>query len=227
MNKNDRLYKTIIIKEIKEEVKGFKTFVFEEGHHIHYKAGQYLTLVQNSREGEEVRRSYSITSSPVLDEPLSIGVKRVENGFFSRQLIDNAKPGDELVTIGSGGFFVLPDDIQQYHQVFFFAAGSGITPVYSLLKTGLHLHPQLSFVLIYSNASAGKTVFLSPLQELQKLFPHRFHLELLFSDSANLFKARLHRDLILESVYQLAVRNRNSMLFVSPFPLILHCKSAI
>lgn len=81
MNK-DGLYKTVRIRHIKEEVKGFKSFVFEEGHHIHYKAGQYLTLVQNSQEGEEVRRSYSITSSPVLNEPLTFGVKRIENGFF-------------------------------------------------------------------------------------------------------------------------------------------------
>jgi len=67
------LYKTIRIKEIREEVKGFKTFVFEDGHNISYKPGQYLTLVA-LQDGEEVRRSYSITSSPYLDEPLSIGV---------------------------------------------------------------------------------------------------------------------------------------------------------
>ncbi|MFN2440901.1 MAG: FAD-binding oxidoreductase, partial [Chitinophagaceae bacterium] len=63
--------------------------------------------MQNSQNGEEVRRSYSITSSPELSEPLSIGVKRIENGFFSRQLIDGAKPGDKLRTTGSGGLYIL------------------------------------------------------------------------------------------------------------------------
>jgi len=213
MKKDDDLYKTIIIREIKEEVKGFKTFVFEEEQSISYKAGQYLTLIQNSQDGAEVRRSYSITSSPELKEPLSIGVKRVENGFFSRQLIDNVKPGDELRTTGSGGLFILPGDIQNFQQLFFFAAGSGITPVYSIVKTVLYAHPHLSLVIIYSNASPAKTVFLKPLEELHKLFPLRFHLEFLFSDTANLFKARLHRELIFEFLNQFSGRDKNAILF--------------
>lgn len=212
ITKAEGLYKTIRIHEINEEAIGFKTFVFEEGHNILYKAGQYLTLV-HKQGSEEVRRSYSITSSPALNEPLSIGVKRVENGFFSRQLIDTAKPGDVLQTIGSGGFFVLPDDVENYGQLFFFAAGSGITPVYSLLKTALHAHPHLSLILIYSNASAAKTVFLIQLQELQKLFPQRFHLKLLFSNSIHLAKARLHRDMILKLLDQLSVKDVNAILF--------------
>ncbi len=101
---NHDLSKAIRIKQIKEEVKGFKSFVFEENHTISYKAGQYLTLLQTSPDGVEVRRSYSITSSPVLNEPLSIGVKRIENGFFSRQLIDVAKAGDKLQRLAVAGF---------------------------------------------------------------------------------------------------------------------------
>ena len=133
----DSLYKTLRIHSIHEEINGFKTFTFEEGHGINYKSGQYITFVQQVA-GKEVRRSYSITSSPQLNEPLTIGVKRVENGLFSRQLIDHAKPGDEWITTGAGGLFVLPDDVRNYHQVFFLAAGSGITPIFSLIKTVLH-----------------------------------------------------------------------------------------
>ena len=102
----DSLYRTIRIKSINEEIKGFKTFTFEEGHGIQYKSGQYITLVQMVA-GEEVRRSYSMISSPELNEPLTIGVKRVENGLFSRQLIDHAKTGDEWTTTGAGGLFVV------------------------------------------------------------------------------------------------------------------------
>src|SRR5689334_9796375 len=116
MTDDNGLYKTLHIKNIKEEVKDFKTFSFAEN--IIYKAGQYLTFVYHSHD-EEVRRSYSITSSPVLNEPLSIGVKRIENGLFSRKLIDSAKNNDELISIGAGGLFVLPDDIAHYKQVFF------------------------------------------------------------------------------------------------------------
>jgi ring-1,2-phenylacetyl-CoA epoxidase subunit PaaE len=189
------LYKTLRIQNIKEEVKDFKTFSFAEN--IPYKAGQYLTFVYHSHN-EEVRRSYSITSSPVLNEPLSIGVKRIENGLFSRKLIDNAVVNDELITIGAGGLFVLPDDIENYKQVFFFAAGSGITPIYSLIKTILHTHATISVVLIYSNASPEKTVFLYELKLLEQKFAQRFYTRFLFSNILDLSKARLHRNLIID-----------------------------
>src|SRR4051812_26939185 len=101
------LYKIIRIKHITEHIKDFKIISFEDDHNIKFKAGQYLTLVRYTHN-EEIRRSYSITSSPVLNEPLSIGVKRVENGFFSRLLVDSAVAGEELLTIGSGGLFILP-----------------------------------------------------------------------------------------------------------------------
>jgi ring-1,2-phenylacetyl-CoA epoxidase subunit PaaE len=191
------LFKTIRIKAIQEEVKDFKTFTFEEGHAIEYKSGQYLTLVTSSNN-EEIRRSYSITSSPVIKEALSIGVKRVENGLISRLLIDNAKPGDELITTGAGGFFVLPANMEDFKQIFFFAAGSGITPIISLLKTTVYTYPDVSVVLIYSNASPAKAVFFKELMALKEAFSGRFHLEFLFSNSANLAKARLHRDLLLQ-----------------------------
>jgi ferredoxin-NADP reductase len=206
------LYKTIRIQSINEEVKGFKTFVFEDEHDIRYKAGQYITLVQQVA-GEEVRRSYSITSSPQLNEPLTIGVKRVENGLFSRQLIDHAKPGDKWTTTGAGGLFVLPDNIQDYHQVFFFAAGSGITPIYSLIKTILHCYPHLSVVLIYSNALPEKTVFYQALQQLAEKFKERFILEFLYSTNPKLEKARLYRELLLELTDKLSVTEKGKTLF--------------
>lgn len=208
----DDIYKRIRIQEIKEEAEGFKTFAFEEGHGIEYKSGQYLTLIKYGGD-EELRRSYSITSSPGLGEPLSIGVKRVENGIFSRELIDKTMPGDEIITTGSGGLFILPDDIERHQQLFFFAAGSGITPIYSLIKTALYFHPHLSLVLVYSNASAGKAVFLHELKTLQQLFPHRFHLETLFSSSPELVKARLHRDMISGLLNELAIADRSAILF--------------
>src|SRR5688500_14923459 len=102
-------FHTIRICAIIEPLPGFKTISFEEGHGIPFKAGQYLTLLHP--KDESIRRSYSITTAPVLQEPLTIGVKRIANGLFSRWLADEAVPGDVLQTIGSGGLFVLPDNI--------------------------------------------------------------------------------------------------------------------
>ena len=213
MNEDGSLYKKIRIREIKEEVKDFKVFVFEDEHNIKYQSGQYLTLISYHNQ-TEVRRSYSITSSPALSEALSIGVKRVANGFFSRQLIDHTKEGDDILTIGSGGLFILPDDIQNYKQLFFFAAGSGITPIYSLIKTALHIFEHVSIVLVYSNASEEKTAFLKELKQLQQRFQHRFRVEWLFSNSADLSRARLHRDLIVELISTLKKENNSTLFYI-------------
>jgi len=206
------LFKTIRVKQIIEEVKDFKRFVFEDGHGISYEAGQYLTLVRNSNE-EEVRRSYSFTSGPALNEPLSIGVKRVENGILSRILIDTIQEGDELTTIGAGGFFTLPHNLDHYSEVFFFAAGSGITPIYSLIKTLLHQYPHSKVVLIYSNASAAKTVFYHQLNQLQESYSRQFKVEFLFSNSQYLSKARLHRDLLIELISKYSDSSQEKILF--------------
>jgi ferredoxin-NADP reductase len=190
-------YQPLTITHIQEEVPGVKIFTLQtaDGNPLPYKAGQYLTLVHHSAHGE-VRRSYSITSSPALEEPLMIGVKRIENGLFSRMLIDTARVGDKLLTIGAAGLFTLPESADSIEQVFFLAAGSGITPIYSLLKTLLHTRPDLSAVLLYSNSSPERTMFLKPLQQLATDFPDRLHIEFIFSNSPDLGRARLHKDLL-------------------------------
>ncbi|WP_299703952.1 ferredoxin--NADP reductase [uncultured Pontibacter sp.] len=190
-------YHTLTITHIKEEVPGVKIFTLqpEDNKPLPYKAGQYLTLVHHSPHGE-VRRSYSITSSPVLIEPLMIGVKRIENGLFSRMLVDNARVGDKLTSAGVAGLFTIPEETTSVKQIFFLAAGSGITPIYSLLKTLLHAHPELSAVLLYSNSSPKRAMFLEPLQQLAIDFPDRLHVEFIFSNSADLSRARLHKDLL-------------------------------
>jgi len=205
-------YKPVIIEQIHKEVEDFKIFTFQQGHGIQYKAGQYITFVKQTTH-EAIRRSYSIVSSPLLNEPLAIGVKRIENGAFSRELIDHAKIGDRLLTIGAGGFFTLPDDTSNIRQIFFLAAGSGITPVYSLLKTVLHVHQQINIVLIYSNPSPSKTVFFEQLNELMEVFPVRFKLHFLFSNSADLLTARLNRELLLQLTSSYSICSFEQTLF--------------
>ncbi len=202
----DTMYKALIIGQIKEEVQGVKTFSFEgeEAESMRYAAGQYLTLVLPHRS-EEIRRSYSITSSPVLSEPLTIGVRRIENGVFSRYLYDQARVGDTVLTTGAAGFFTLPAELAQVRQLFFFAAGSGITPILSLMKTALYSNPEVRVVLVYSNTAPVATIFLPELQQLERDFKDRLHIEFLYSVSADLARARLHKDLLMSLVKQFAV----------------------
>ena len=156
-------------------------FEDSEAASIDYKSGQFLTFVFPKENGGQDRRSYSISSAPVLHEPLQVTVRRVPNGIYSRWFIDHAKEGDALQTTGATGFFVLPDDMRAYDQLIFFAAGSGITPVFSLIKTVLNSHTHVKIVLLYSNAAAATTIFWDELHALQHKFPLRLTIEFLFS----------------------------------------------
>jgi ferredoxin-NADP reductase len=195
---HEELYKKLIITEIKKETDDVTLFYFDDVARtaIPFKAGQYLTFAFEEH-GKEARRSYSIAASPVLEEPLSVGIQRISNGNFSRKLFDYAKVGDSLLTTGAGGVFTLPSDIHSYKQLYFFAAGSGIIPIYSLIKTVLFSHPGIEVILIYSNRSLEKTLFYESLRDLKNIFPANLHIEFLFSNTANLLKARLHGELIL------------------------------
>ena len=175
-------HKKLTISEIRQETNEVGLFYFDESSakNIHFKAGQYLTFIFEDGE-KESRRSYSIASSPVLMESLYVGIKRIPNGNFSRMLFDYAKPGDILRTSGAAGVFTLPDDINRYRQFFFFAAGSGIIPVFSLIKTLLLSYPSINLVLVYSNRSVAKAVFYDELNGLQSKYPGNLHIEFLFS----------------------------------------------
>lgn len=197
MPEQDLPYEALVIHKIITETPDAKTFVLRQvsGQPYTYRSGQFLTLVFPRPSGEQ-RRSYSLSSAPGIDEELAITVKRVENGEFSRYFIDHAREGDRLWSAGMGGLFVLPDNIDKYKQVFLIAAGSGITPVFSLIKSILHRHPQLSVVLIYSNRSARETIFYHALIELAQQSQGRLIIDFLFSSSNNILKSRLNNSLL-------------------------------
>ena len=209
-------YTLLIIENIREETKGFKTFIFSEGHHIQYLPGQFITLVDKSGL-QEIRRSYSIISTPVLKEPLAISVKRIDNGFFSRNLVDRALVGDTLFTTGAAGFFRLPEHIESFNCIYFFAAGSGIGPIISLIKTVIHLFPAITVYLIYSNASIGTTAFYEELKQMEIKFPDQLHIDFLFSSESDLRKARLNRELLLE-ILSIRLADREKTIFYTCGP---------
>lgn len=215
------LYQTIVVTSVREEIPGVKTFLvsYENGNTVPYTAGQFITLVF-THHGKEERRSFSISSSPALNEPLSFTVKRLENGAYSRYLIEKIKPGDKLQTTGAAGLFTLPENGSDIEQVFFFAAGIGITPIISLIKTLLFAHPGKSAVLIYSNRSKEDVVFYNEIQSLTMQFPGRFKAEMLYSSAFNLLRARLNKELLPQLLKEYAFVPKEKMLFYvcGPFP---------
>ena len=201
----------LTVKNIIRETDDFKTFVFEE--QLAYQSGQFLTFEHNN-----TRRSYSLVSCPQLEEPLAVGVKRIPNGFFSRYLFDNIREGSKLKTIGAAGFFKLPGDIDHYRKAVFFAAGSGVTPVVSMIKTILYFHPAVQVLLIYSNRSVETTVYYHQLKVLEKQFLHRISIRFLFSSSVDLMRARLNRDLLFEYLYAEKIDVQQSIFYTcGPF----------
>lgn len=208
-----KIMRYLTISRIIREAEDFCSFIFEGGEEINYESGQFLTLVYSSGAGE-IRRSYSITSSPLLNEPLAIGVKRIDNGFFSRMLVDRARVGDKIMTSGAGGFFRLPVLGEELHELVFFAAGSGITPVLSLIKTALHADTGVKVLLIYSNHSRKTAAYYQQLLALQEKFILRLRIQFLFSDSADLVRARLNRDLFFSLLQREKVSIAQSFFFL-------------
>lgn len=184
-------YITLTISEIRLETPNTKSFVLRPDGPLPYLPGQFLTLVFPKADKEE-RRSYSISSNPHLGEPLTITVKRIDNGEYSRFLFDRCAVGDALLTIGATGFFTLPEYINGYHRYFFLAAGSGIAPILPIIKSLLHDHPSRKVFLLYSNRAADQTIFHLELVALEQTFP-QFTVMFLFSSAQNLMKARVSK----------------------------------
>ncbi len=133
--------------------------------------GQYLTL-RTTMDGEEVRRSYSICSGPD-DGELRIAVKKVDGGAFSSWAADELKAGDELDVMTPTGRFGIahaPNEARVYAG---FAAGSGITPILSIVKGALAREPNSRFFLFYGNRSTGGMLFREALEELKDRFMQR------------------------------------------------------
>lgn len=170
------------------------------GEYPAYLAGEFLTL-EFDFNGRQVRRSYSFSSSPAVDEPLAITVKRVDNGEISRLLHHRSQVGDKLQVLPSQGMLAYtPDVIGKSKTLFLFAAGVGVTPLFSILKTALVAESDTNIVLVYSNGSAERTLFLEELQAWQAQYPDRLHIEWIFSNAKNLLTARLNREYIIRLI---------------------------
>lgn len=192
--------KKIKITKITRETPDTKTFELETigGHPLIYQPGQFLTLVFAKKNGDSERRSFSFSSAPALAEKPAITIKRIPNGEYSRAFIDRAREGDIFEYSGISGFFMLPKNVTDYRQFIFFAAGSGITPVFSLIKTLLTQYPVCKVLLIYSNRSPRDTIFYTSLTRLLRAYPGRLDIEFIFSSGKDMLKARLNNSLIAD-----------------------------
>ncbi|WP_338732225.1 ferredoxin--NADP reductase [Mangrovimonas cancribranchiae] len=146
-----------------------------------FKAGQYITL-KTTLNGEEIRRDYSICSTPQSGD-LKVAVKAVENGTFSQYANTQLQEGDTLDVAPPNGRFTFEPDTSANRTIMAFAAGSGITPVIGIIKTLLTEEPNSKAVLVYGNKTPEEAIFLQELIALQSQYSDRFSLQLVFSQT--------------------------------------------
>ena len=139
-----------------------------------FQAGQHVSI-RSPVVGDEVRRNYSICA-PATSGRLRIGVKRIPDGVFSSYVAERLRPGDVLDIMTPTGSFSTALDPGQRKRYGAIAAGSGITPVLSILSTALEVEPGSSAVLIYVNRTTLSVMFLEDLEDLKDRYPDRFQL---------------------------------------------------
>ena len=139
-----------------------------------FKQGQNLTI-KKTLNGEELRRNYSICSSP-FDNRLRVAVKKVEGGAFSTWANEGLQAGDVLEVLPPTGKFYTELSAQQKKNYVAFTAGSGITPILSIIKTTLLTEPQSSFTLVYGNRTKASIIFKEELEAMKDKFIDRFRI---------------------------------------------------
>ena len=139
-----------------------------------FRQGQNLTI-RKTLQGEELRRNYSICTSP-FDNKLKVAVKKVEGGLFSTWANEELKAGDVLDVLPPTGKFYTELHPEQKKNYVAFAAGSGITPILSIIKTTLLTEPQSSFTLVYGNRTKASILFKEELEALKDKYLSRFRI---------------------------------------------------
>lgn len=221
-------FNSLKIKDIHRETADSVSVAFEVPETLKndYKfiQGQYITL-KRLFNGEDVRRSYSICSSPVTENELRVAVKEVPGGKFSTWLNRDAKVGDVLeVMTPMGNFYSEMNAANTKHYVLF-AGGSGITPIYSILKTVLAVEPNSSISLFYANRNEDSIIFKNEIKEIAEKNSNRLNvyhiLDAAPSGYADLYKGILSKEKAKALIENHVDLNLNNEFFIcGPTPMM-------
>lgn len=196
-------FHSLRIREVRPETREAVSIAFEvppelEGS-FRFTQGQYLVL-RTELDGEEVRRSYSICTG-VNDGELRVAIKQVPGGRFSSYANATLKAGQTLEVMPPAGTFYVPLDAARHGNYLAVAAGSGITPVLSIIKTTLEAEPHSRFTLIYGNRSSASALFREQLEDLKNRYLQRLNLIYVFSreqQDVDLYNGRIDGEKCVE-----------------------------
>ena len=174
-SKSPQHYFDLVVKDIVHETKDSISIAFHQpSNKISYMSGQFLTLIA-SIGGKDVRRAYSLCSSPFVDDDLVVTVKRVDDGLMSNWLIDNLKVGQQLKVMEPMGQFTTEFQKSNKRHLIMFGGGSGITPMMSIIKTTLTQESESICSLIYCNRDIDSVIFKDTLSNLETKYEGRLH----------------------------------------------------
>lgn len=161
-----------IIPETSDAISLVLDIPTDQQQQFRFQAGQFLTLFLNIN-GETLARSYSLSSSPEVDQDLKITIKRVPGGKGSNYILDQVKVGDTLQVAPPAGFFFKNPTTTSSKKWNLFAAGSGITPIFSILKTVLKREPQSRISLFYCNKDEKSIIYKKELEFFAEQYKDR------------------------------------------------------
>ena len=172
------LFHSLRVKDIYKETTDCSVVTFDVPVDLYqdfsFNAGQHLTL-KAIINGEDVRRSYSLCSSP-LEQQWKVAVKQIPGGLFSTYVNEELQAGDTLEVMAPSGKFGVPVDTQKKKNYVAFAAGSGITPMLSIIKTHLAAEPDATFKLFYLNRTVKSIIFKEEVEQLRNQYFGRFEI---------------------------------------------------
>ncbi|QXP73251.1 ferredoxin--NADP reductase [Tenacibaculum sp. AHE15PA] len=200
-----------IIKETADAVSILFTIPAELKEAYSFVAGQYIT-VKTKINDKEIRRAYSICASPNSNQ-VKVAVKAVEKGTFSTYATTKLKENTSIEISEPEGKFILEPAADKNYIAF--AAGSGITPVLSMIKAVLENEPTATFTLVFGNKKAETTIFFDELNALETQYPTQFNLHYIFSQEVrnnskfgridinhiNYFMKNIHKDISFDTAY--------------------------
>ncbi len=196
----------LVIKDIIRETADTVSVCFKNGRlfkKLSYKPGQFMTFDFNIA-GQVHKRAYSFSSNPFTDKDLKITVKRVEKGLVSNYIHDELKIGDSLLVARPNGSFFIEPAKKQQREYKFFAGGSGITPIFSIINSILTREPKSKITLIYANHNLEAIIFRKELQALEAKYKGSLRVAHLLSHSTmsgtNYFKGFI-TDALVEELF--------------------------
>lgn len=194
-----------------------------------YVQGQYVTIKMN-HSGEEIRRSYSLCSSPVADQDFRIAAKKVKDGRMSVYLNDTLKVGDVLEVMSPMGNFYNLTSVEN-KSIVLFAGGSGITPMLSIIKTLLKTSPSTNLTLFYGNQNEASIIFNAELNQLASAHSNFKLFNIL--DDANANTAELYKGLITKEKVLALIENHvglnldNEFFICGPTPMMKNVEESL